>query len=77
MRTDRARVQKKWIVHLVALGDQCAIRVGGVTMQKSLVDRVVDHLDALIGNGQQLFNFVLGKLRDGHHPRRPAQHAPR
>jgi hypothetical protein len=48
-----------------------------MAVQKALVDRVVDHLDALVRNGQQLFDFVLGELRHRDHARRLAQHAPR
>ena len=67
----------KRIVHQIALGNQFAVRVGGMAAQKALVNRVVHHLDARIGNRQQLFDFVLGELRHRNHARRLAQHAPR
>ena len=62
MRTNRARVQKKRIVDLVALRNQLAVSLAGVTVKKTLVNRVVDHFDVIVGNGQQFMNFVLREL---------------
>jgi len=45
--------------------------------KKTLVDCVVHHLDAPVGNSEQLFDFVFGELRNREHPRCLAQHAPR
>src|SRR6202795_5106611 len=77
MWPNRARIKNKRIVHQIALGNQFAIGVGGMAVQKALVNRVVHHLDAIIRDGQQLFDFVLSKLRHRDHARRLPQHAPR
>ena len=63
MRADAARIQNERIVHQVALSNQFAVRRGGMSVQETLVDRVVDDLDPLRRNCQQLFDFVLGELR--------------
>src|SRR5207253_2578793 len=77
MWPNRARIQDERIVHQITLSDQFAIGFGGMAVQKTLVNRVVHHLDALVRNGQQLFDFVLGELGHRDHPRRLSQHAPR
>ena len=46
VRADSSGIEQEGISHLVALGNQLAVGRAGVSVKESLVDRVVDHLDA-------------------------------
>ncbi len=76
MRPDGARIKEKRVIHLVAFGDQFAVGLGGVAVQKALVDCVVHHLNAVVGDGEYPCEFALRELRDCQHPSRFAERPP-
>src|SRR5579859_6252107 len=75
VRADAACIEQKGVGHLIALGNQVAIGGGGVTVQKTLVDRVVHYLDAVGGNVEVLLQVGAGKVGNRENPRGPAQHS--
>src|SRR5208283_363782 len=77
VRPDRPRIQNEWMIYQVALRDQLAVALGGVPVQKAVVDGIVDHFDTIAGDRKQLLDFPLRELRNGNNPRCAAQPAPR
>src|SRR5260370_39074872 len=72
VRPNRTRIKNERIVHQIALGNQFAIGFGGMAVQKTLVDRVVYHLDAIVRNGEKLSHVILPELHYRDHARRLA-----
>src|SRR5207302_7501736 len=73
VRTDSSGVEQKGIVHLIALGNQLAVGGAGMSVQEALIDRVVNHLDALRRNSEKFLDLDLGKVRNRENARRPFQ----
>ncbi len=62
MRTDPAGVEEKWVGDLIALGQQLAVCVGRMAVQKTLINGVVNDFNPRRRNVEELFNFAFGEL---------------
>src|SRR5271157_481 len=62
VRADASGVEQEWIVDLVALGNELAVGVGGVSLAETVIEGVVDDFDLVTRDVEQALGVILGEI---------------
>ncbi len=62
MWADASGVEQERVGHLVPLGDELAIGVGGMSQAKAIVEGVVDDVDLVARYSEQALRIFLGEI---------------